>query len=246
MRATTNLKRKTFNFDFTIDVKGYIIMRKYHWPVITDEMKKAAVEVLESDFHPPGEQTFAFEKEFANFCGAKYAVTVSSGTAALHLSAIALGIEQGDEVITSSNSMSSSADSILFVGAKPIFVDIDDKIFNLDPNRIEEKITSKTKAIQPVHMYGHPADMGPIMDLAEEKELFVFDDACHSNGSKYKKKRIGNMGDTTSFSFVSKGMTVAGDGGMVVTNNEELAESIEMLKLHGRNKKGDQMKLGYN
>ena len=221
-------------------------MVKYNWPVITEEMKEAVVAVLEGNFHPPGEQTIAFEEEFAKFCGAKHAIALSSGTAALHLSALALGIKKGDEVITPSNSMSSSGDSILFVGATPIFVDIDEKTYNIDSNKIEEKITSKTKAIQPVHMYGYPVDMDPILELAEEKDLLVFDDACHSNGCKYKKNRIGNMGDITSFSFVSKSMTVGGDGGMVATNNEDLAESVYMLRRHGRNRKGDQVKLGYN
>jgi dTDP-4-amino-4,6-dideoxygalactose transaminase len=219
---------------------------EYKWPIITDEMKKAVVEVLENDFHPPGKQCTEFEKEFAEFCDVKYAVAVSSGTAALHLSMLACGLGPGDEVITPSNSMSSSADCILFVGAKPVFVDIDVETFNIDTNKIEEKITSKTKAILPVHLNGHPADLDPIMDLAEDHELFVIDDACHSAGAKYKGKRLGSLCDMTCFSFVSKSMTVGGDGGMLVTNNEKFAETADMLRRHGRKRDGTQVMLGYN
>ena len=221
-------------------------MVEYRWPIITDEMKKAVLDVLQGDFHPPGEQTAEFEKEFSKFCGAKFTVAVSSGTAALHLSALACGIGPGDEIITTSNSMSSSVDSVLFVGAKPVLVDINKETFNIDAEKIEEKITSKTKAILPVHINGHPADMDPIIELAEKHDLIVFDDACHAAGAKYKEKRLGNMGDISSFSFVSKNMTVGGDGGMVVTNKEELAEKVKMLRRHGRNEKGVQVMLGYN
>jgi len=214
--------------------------------IITEEMKRAVMDTLDGDFHPGGAQCRRFEDEFAEYCGAKYAVCVSSGSAALHLATIACGIGPSDEVITASNSMSSSADCILHVGATPIFVEIERETHNMDPGSVERNITRRTRAIIPVHMYGHPADMDAILDIAKRHGLAVIEDACLSAGAKCKGHRLGIFGDATCFSFVSKNMTVAGDGGMVTTNDERVADTVRMLRLHGRDREGKQKILGFN
>ncbi|MDI6639830.1 MAG: DegT/DnrJ/EryC1/StrS family aminotransferase, partial [Methanocellales archaeon] len=192
-------------------------------------------EVLDSGRFVKGGVLRKFEGEFRDFCSAKYAIGLSSGTAAILLSLIAVGIGKGDEVIVPSHTFIATATPILFLGAKPIFVDIDLETYTIDPIDVGDKITDRTKAIIPVHLYGHPSDMDPIIDLAQDNGFHVIEDSCQAHGALYKNEKVGTIGDIGCFSFYpSKNMTVCGDGGMVVTNDEELADKIYMLRDHGR------------
>lgn len=203
---------------------------------VTQEEVDAILEVLRTPKYPLyGEQIARFEKEFAEYVGARHTVAVSSGTAGLHISLVACGVGPGDEVITSSHSFHSVADCVLFVGAKPVFCDIDYDSFNIDPEDARKRMTSKTKALIPVHLNGHPADMDPIMDMASEKGLYVLEDAAHALGAKYKGKMVGTFGQLNMFSFApGKHVTTMGDGGMITTDDEELAGKVRMLCNHGR------------
>jgi dTDP-4-amino-4,6-dideoxygalactose transaminase len=200
-----------------------------------DGIKKAVLEVLDSGWYILHERVQEFEKKFAEFCGVKNAVCVASGTAAIFLSLKVLDIKHGDEVIIPSFSFIATANPILEVGAKPVFVDIDARTYTIDPEKIRKAVTKRTKAIMPVHLYGHPADMDPILDIAEENDLYVVEDACQSHGAEYKGRRTGGIGNVACFSFYpSKNMTVCGDGGAVVTNDGEAAEKVRKLRDHGR------------
>lgn len=214
---------------------------------IDGDIKKAVMDVLDSGRYIKGENLQRFEQEFAEFCSAKYAVGTSSGTAALLLSLLALEIGRGDEVIVPSHTFIATASPVLFLHAVPVFVDIDPETYTADTQRIEENITKKTRAIIPVHLYGHPADMDAINEIAEEHNLHILEDACQAHGALYRGKKVGAIGDCAAFSFFpSKNMTVCGDGGMVVTNNEELAGKIAMLRDHGRRDKYTHELLGLN
>jgi dTDP-4-amino-4,6-dideoxygalactose transaminase len=200
-----------------------------------DGIKKAVLEVLDSGWYILHERVSEFEKKFADFCGVKNAVCVASGTAAIFLSLRALGIKERDEVIIPSFSFIATASQIMEVGAKPVFVDIDARTYTIDPEKIREAVTKRTKAIMPVHLYGHPADMDPILDIAEENDLYVVEDACQSHGAEYKGRRTGGIGHVACFSFYpSKNMTVCGDGGAVVTDDGEIAEKVRKLRDHGQ------------
>jgi dTDP-4-amino-4,6-dideoxygalactose transaminase len=200
-----------------------------------DDIKKAVLEVLDSGWYILHERVREFEKKFAEFCSVKNAVCVASGTAAIFLSLRALDIKHGDEVIIPSFSFIATASPIMEVGAKPVFVDIDARTYTIDPEKIRKAVTKRTKAIMPVHLYGHPADMDPILDIAEENDLYVVEDACQSHGAEYKGRRTGGIGHVACFSFYpSKNMTVCGDGGAVVTNDDEIAEKVRKLRDHGR------------
>jgi len=200
-----------------------------------DGIKKAVLEVLDSGWYILHERVQEFEKKFAEFCGVKNAVCVASGTAAIFLSLKALDIKHGDEVIIPSFSFIATANPIMEVGAKPVFVDIDPRTYTIDPEKIRKAVTRRTKAIMPVHLYGHPADMDPILDIAKENGLYVVEDACQSHGAVYKGRRAGGIGNVACFSFYpSKNMTVCGDGGAVVTNDDEVAEKVRKLRDHGR------------
>jgi len=214
---------------------------------VDDEIKKAVLEVLDSGWYILHEKTREFERKFAKFCGVKNAVCVSSGTAAIFLSLQALGIKHGDEVIIPSFSFIASASPIIEVGAKPVFVDIEEKTYNIDPEEIKKALTKRTKAIMPIHLYGHPANMEPILEIAQENDLHVVEDACQAHGAEYKGRRVGGIGHVACFSFYpSKNMTVCGDGGAVVTNDEEIAETVRKLRDHGRREKYIFDMKGYN
>ena len=214
---------------------------------VDDQIKKAVIGVLESGRFIKGEQLQKFEHEFATFCSTKYAVGVSSGTAAILLSLMALGIGKGDEVIVPSHTFIATATPILFLGAKPVFADIDAETYTIAPKGIEECLNDRTKAIMPVHLYGHPADMDQIHNIAQDNGLYVIEDACQAHGAIYKGKMTGSLADIACFSFYpSKNMTVCGDGGMVMTNNEELAEKVSMLRDHGRKEKYIHEMVGLN
>ena len=214
---------------------------------VDDEIKRKALEILESGKYIKGPESKAFEKEFAGYIDAKYAVSTSSGTTALWLIYDALGIKNGAEFIAPSHTFIATVTPAVHMGAKPIFADIDENTYTLDPDDVKRKITEKTKAIVAVHLYGHPADIKPLLEIAEEHDLYFIEDCAQAHGALYHNKKVGNFGIASAFSFFpSKVMTVAGDGGMVVTNDEELAEKIGTLRDQGRIKKYEHIMLGYN
>ncbi len=201
---------------------------------IANEIRSAIDEVLESQRFILGPVVSAFEREVAAYCGARHAVGVSSGTDALLISLMALGIGRGDEVVTSPYTFFSTAGSISRVGARPVFVDIDPRTFNINPEGIERVISEKTKAILPVHLFGQCAEMDPILELADKHNLRVIEDAAQAVGARYKGRHAGTMGDLGCFSFFpSKNLGGFGDGGMVMTNNPPLAEKVTLLRTHG-------------
>lgn len=214
---------------------------------VDDDIRSSVIEVLNSGRYVKGEKLRSFEKEFAKFCGTKHSIGVSSGTSAILLALMALGIKKGDEVIVPAHTFVATASPILFLGGTPVFADIDENTYTIDPSDIERKITKSTKAIIPVHLYGHPCDMDPINEIAQEKDLAVIEDACQAHGAAYKGKKAGSIGDIGCFSFFpSKNMTVLGEGGIVSTNNDELAKKISMLRDHGRKDKYLHEILGLN
>jgi len=218
-------------------------------PLIGEEEKEAVIEVLESGMLASGPKVEEFERKFANFVGVKYAVATSSGTTALHLALLSLGIKKGDEVIVPSFSFVATANAVLFCNAKPVFCDIDSRTFNIDPEKIEKLITNKTKAIIPVHLYGQPADMKPILEIAEKYNLYVIGDAAQAHGARYNGRMVGSFGDAECFSFYPTKNMTTGEGGMIITNNEEIAEMAYSIRNHGREKTRwgyEHNRLGYN
>ncbi|MEM4255199.1 MAG: DegT/DnrJ/EryC1/StrS family aminotransferase [Candidatus Norongarragalinales archaeon] len=214
---------------------------------VDEEMRKIAIDVLNSHKFIKGGNLDALEKDFAAFCGAKHGVGVSSGTTALYTAFWALGVGQGDEIIAPSHSFIATVNPAVLLGAKPVFVEIDEKTFNIDAKAIEKKITKKTKAIVPVHLYGQPADMDEITEIAEKRGIAVIEDACQAHDSEYKGKRVGSLGRIACFSFFpSKNMTVCGDGGMITTNDAELAEKMAMFRDQGRKDKYTHEMVGMN
>lgn len=214
-------------------------------PQIGKEEKQAVLEVLESGMLAQGPKVEEFEEKFARYVGAKYAVAISSGTTALHLALLAHGVGPGDEVITSPFSFVSSANAALYVGAKPVFVDIEPDYFCLDPRWIEKKITKKTKAIIPVDLYGHPCQIEDIKSEALDKGLVVIEDACQAHGAEVEGRRVGSL-TTTCFSFYPTKNMTTGEGGMVTTNNRQIAEKIKLLRAHGSKVRYYHNILGYN
>jgi len=205
----------------------------FHKPLIKSEEINEVIDTLRSGWITTGPKTFKFEEMFKNYIHSKHAIALNSGTAALHLSLVAAGINKNDEVITSPFTFTATSEVIIHQGGIPRFVDIEEDTYNIDPLRIEEKITNKTKAIMPVHYGGHPCDMDPILEIADEYDILIIEDAAHAMGTNYKLKKVGCIGDTTCFSFyATKNLTTA-EGGMVTTDNDDLAEKIRMLGLHG-------------
>lgn len=218
-------------------------------PHFDEEEERLVLEVLRSGILSIGPKIEEFEKNFAEFMGVKYACAVSSGTAALHLALIAAGINEGDEVITSPFSFVASANSILYVGAKPIFADVDPLTFNISPPEIAKKITSKTKAILPVHIFGQPCNMRPIMELARKHNLKVIEDACESVAAEYKGQKVGTFGDMAAFSFYPNKQMTTGEGGMIVTSDEKIDSLCRSLRNQGRSQNMQWLnheRLGYN
>jgi perosamine synthetase len=202
-------------------------------PYITNKEISAVSKVLKSGWLTTGLVTQGFEKEFAKYIGAKYAIAVNSGTAALHLALDAIDLKPGDEVIVPTMTFTATAEVVTYFGAKPIFVDCREDTFNIDPKKIEEKITKKTKAIIPVHIGGQACDMDEIFAIAKKHNLKVIEDAAHALPSKYKGKMIGTIGDLTCFSFYPTKPITTGEGGTVTTNNKKWTEKIEIMRLHG-------------
>ena len=220
---------------------------KAQFRVIKNEVESSLQEVMENTAFASGPFVQKFEEEFAEFCGAKYCVAVNSGTSALHLALLSHGINSGDEVITVPNTFIATAWAITYCGAKPVFVDVDPETWLIDPKLIEKEITPKTKAILPVHLYGQPADMDSINEIAKRRGLIVIEDAAQAHGAMYKDKRIGGLGNTTCFSFYpGKNLGAYGEGGSVVTDDEEIANYISMLRDHGQSKKYYHDFVGYN
>lgn len=208
---------------------------------IDDADIEAVVKVLKSDYLTTGPAVAAFEKKVADYVGAKYAVAVSNGTAALHVACLAAGIGEGDEVITTPITFAASANCVLYCGGTPVFADIDPDTYNISPEELEKKITSRTKAIIPVHYTGQPCDMDAILEIAHKHNLLVVEDGAHALGAAYKGKKIGSIADMTCFSFHPVKPVTTGEGGMIVTDNEELYRRLVLYRSHGITRDKDMM-----
>jgi len=215
-----------------------LVNLKRQYKDIKKEIQKGILEVLERTDFILGEEVKLFEEEFAKFCGVKYAVSVSSGTEALYLALLAEGIGLGDEVITTAHTFVATALAISQTGAKPALIDCDERTYNIDPQLIRAKITRRTKAIIPVHLYGQPADLDSIIRTAKEHNLKVIEDACQAHGAEYKGKKVGSLGDAGCFSFYpAKNLGAYGDGGIVVTNSFKITQKIKTFRDYGRREK---------
>ncbi|PPK45275.1 DegT/DnrJ/EryC1/StrS family aminotransferase [Clostridium algidicarnis] len=217
-----------------------LINLKKQYETIKEESDKDVLEVLNSANYIMGQNVKGFEKEFSDYLGGTNSISVGNGTDALIIALKALGIGEGDEVITTTFTFFATAESISSVGATPVFVDVRLDTFNMDVTKIEEKITSKTKAIMPVHIFGQPADMDEINEIAKRYNLKVIEDACQAIGSEYKGKKVGTLGDIACFSFFpTKNLGCAGDGGMIVTKDKNLEVICRALRTHGSGENGN-------
>jgi perosamine synthetase len=214
-------------------------------PLLGSEEFEAVLTVLKSGQMAQGEQVAAFERSFAELCRAREAVAVSSGTAALHLALLAHGIGPGDEVITSSFSFAATGNTILLVGATPVFVDIERETCNLDPDLVERAITPRTRAIMPVHLYGNPADLERLVPLAAAHGLILIEDACQAHLASIQGKPVGTFG-TGCFSFYPTKNMTTGEGGIVTTDDPEIAERVRLLRSHGQSHRYNHVAIGYN
>jgi dTDP-4-amino-4,6-dideoxygalactose transaminase len=228
-----------------MNIPAFDLKRQYR--NLSSELLPILEEVMAKGQFILGENVELLEKELADYCGTKYAVGVASGTDALLLSLEALGIGEGDEVITTPFTFFATSEVISLLKAKPVFVDIDSKTFNIDPDKIEDAITTKTKAVIPVHLFGQMAEMDDIEYLAEKYDLYIIEDACQAIGAEYKGRRAGSIGDTGCFSFFpTKNLGAFGDGGLITTNDEKLYEKIKLLRVHGSRKKYYHELIGHN
>jgi perosamine synthetase len=200
-------------------------------PLLTGKEIEYAGDCLRTNWiSSAGKYIAEFEKRFAEYCGCKYGVTTTSGTTALHLALASLGIGPGDEVIMPAFTMAACAFSVVYTGAKPVLVDAEPGTWNMDVTQLERRVTEKTKAIMPVHIYGHPCDMDAIMDIAKRRNLVVVEDAAEAHGAEYKGKRVGGIGQLSCFSFYANKIVTTGEGGMIVTNDAQIAERARRLK----------------
>jgi len=210
------------------------------------EIDSVIKRIIETSAYISGQENAQFDLEFARYLGVKHCISVASGSSALDLALEALGVSTGDEVICPSHTFAATAEAIVHRGATPVFVDIDEPTYNLDPSLIEARITKRTKVIIPVHLYGQTAVMAPIMQLAKKYKLKVLEDAAQAHGAEYKGKKAGSIGDIAIFSFFpAKNLGCYGDGGAIVTNNAKLARQISLLKDHGRISKYEHQIIGY-
>jgi dTDP-4-amino-4,6-dideoxygalactose transaminase len=220
---------------------------KSQYNSIKDEINTAVLSVLDSTQFILGDEVSALEQEFAAYCSAEHGVALNTGTSALHLALLAAGIGAGDEVITVPFTFVATVSAIAYTGATPVFVDIDPVSYTMDVNQIEKAITAKTKAIMPVHLYGQPADMDPILEIANRHGLKVIEDAAQAHRSEYKGRRVGSIGDIGCFSFYpGKNLGAYGEGGMAVTNNPEYAQKMRMLRDWGQDGRYNHVMKGYN
>lgn len=218
---------------------------QYH--SIKEEIDVAIAGVLEKTQFVLGDEVAALENEFATYCGASHGIAVNSGTSALHLALLAGGIGCEDDVITVPHTFVATVAAICYVGARPVFVDVNPKTYTMDTNQLEGAITERTKAILPVHLYGQPAEMDPIMEIARRHNLILVEDAAQAHGAEYKGKRVGSIGDMGCFSFYpGKNLGAYGEGGMVVTNNPNYEHTIRMLRDWGQQRKYHHELKGYN
>ena len=224
----------------------FLDLKAHHEPHRA-EFLRAMEAVFDRNAFAGGPFVAQFEEEFAAYCGARFSMGVGSGTEALWLALLAMDIGPGDEVITSPSSFIATAEAISFTGATPVFADIDERTYNLDPGKIEAVITERTKAIIPVHLFGQPADLDPIIAIAREHGLRVLEDAAQAHGAEYKGRRIGSISDAACFSFYpGKNLGAFGEGGGVVTNDPELRDRINILRDHGQSKKYHHKVIGWN
>lgn len=220
---------------------------KAQYATIQPEVEAAALSVLRSGSYVLGEEVAALEEEFAAYCGTTHAIAVNTGTSALHLSLIAAGVGPGDEVITTPFTFVATAAAIRYIGARPVFVDIDPVTFTIDPNQIERAITPRTRAIVPVHLYGQMADMDAILLIAARHGLAVIEDACQAHGALYDGQRAGSIGLSGCFSFYpGKNLGACGEGGIIVTSNDEQARQMRMLRDWGQDRRYHHVMVGYN
>jgi dTDP-4-amino-4,6-dideoxygalactose transaminase len=220
---------------------------KAQYESIRGEIGDAIQQVLDRTAFAGGPFVAQFEKEFAAFCGTRFSAGVGSGTDALWMALLALGVGPGDEVVTVPDTFIATAEAIIWCGAKPVFVDVDSATYNMDPSKIEAAITPKTRAIIPVHLFGQMADMDPIMEIARKRKLLVVEDASQAHGAEYKGRMAGSIGDAGCFSFYpGKNLGAYGEAGAVVTNDEELDRKVRMLRDHGQAKKYHHDEIGWN
>ncbi len=214
---------------------------------IKDEIDKAIQGVIQSGQFILGPEVESFESEVATYCGTKHAIGVASGTDALQLALLACGIGAGDEIITTPFTFIATAETIAKCGAAPVFADIDPKTYNIDPAKLESKINQKTKAILPVHLYGQPADMSPVLELARKYNLKIIEDCAQALGAEYRSEKVGSIGDVGCLSFFpSKVLGAYGDGGMIVTSSPDIAERAKILRNHGCREKYYHLIHGFN
>ena len=219
---------------------------KMQHSALHEEVQQSLAEICQSAAFTLGPQVKRFEEAFAAFCEAKHAIGVANGTDALTLVLIALGIGPGDEVITAVNSFIATAEAIAHTGARPVFADIDPETYTIDVEQIEARITPQTRAIIPVHLYGQPADMDPILEIAEKYGLYIIEDAAQAHGARYKGRRVGSLGHAACFSFYpSKNLGACGDAGAVVTSDDRIALAVRKLRDHGGIEKYQHDLLGY-
>jgi dTDP-4-amino-4,6-dideoxygalactose transaminase len=224
----------------------FLDLKVAHDP-LREEFDQAIRRVIDSSAFAGGPFVTKFEEEFATFCDCDHAIGLGSGTEALWLTLLALGIGQGDEVITVPSTFMATAEAISYCGATPAFVDIDERTYTMDPAALEAAITEKTKAIIPVHLFGQPADMDPIIEIARNHKLFVIEDAAQAHGAEYKGRKAGTIGDAGCFSFYpGKNLGAFGEAGAVITNDSELQEKIRILRDHGQVKKYHHAMIGWN
>ncbi len=228
-------------------MKVGVFTLKKQYEDIKDEIKGPIEKVMQSGGFILGEDVKLFEQEFSEYCGVEYGIGVNSGTDALFLACLACGIGKGDEVIVMPYTYIATTLAISMTGARPVFVDIDEETYNIDISKIESAITSKTKAILPVHLYGHPVDMDPLMEIAKKRGLKVIEDCAQAHGALYKNKKVGSFGDASCFSFYpTKNLGAFGDGGMVLTSSEKIKEKLVFLRDYGRKGRYEHIMKGYN
>jgi dTDP-4-amino-4,6-dideoxygalactose transaminase len=224
----------------------FLDLKAQHAP-LRGEINSAIGEVIDEAAFAGGPFVLRFEADFAAYCDAPHAVGVGSGTEALWLALLTLGVGLGDEVITVPNSFMATAEAITYCGAKPVFIDVDEGTYTMDPSQLEKALTIRTKAIIPVHLFGQPADMDPILEFAREHGLFVIEDAAQAHGAEYRGKRVGTLGDMACFSFYpGKNLGALGEAGAVVTRNAEWAEKLRVLRDHGQVRKYHHTMIGWN
>jgi len=224
----------------------FIDLWAQHLPLMS-EFSQAIQEVIESSAFAGGPFVAAFERDFAAYCDTAYAIGVGSGTEALWLSLLACGVGSGDEVITVPSTFMATAEAITYCGARPVFVDVDQRTYTMDPDALKHALTAKTRAIVPVHLFGQPADMDPILEFGRDHGLPVIEDACQAHGATYKGKPVGTFGDTACFSFYpGKNLGAFGEAGAIVTSNSELDQKLRVLRDHGQERKYFHSVIGWN